>query len=78
MKWVDLSGDDDTFNAPEIPAGPITLVAQLDGPPLEAGEQVEVLAGCNTGVLSHIDNMGFVAATAVWWQIESVRVFLTD
>ena len=78
VKWVDLSGDDDTFNAPEIPAGPITLVAQLDGPPLEAGEQVEVLAGCNTGVLSHIDNMGFVAATAVWWQIESVRVFLTD
>jgi hypothetical protein len=78
VKWIDLSGDDATFNAPEIPAGPITLVAQLDGPPLEAGEQVEVLAGCNTGILSHIDNMGFVAAAAVWWQVESLRVFLTD
>jgi hypothetical protein len=78
VKWIDPSGDDATFNAPEIPSGPITLVAQLDGPPLEMGEQVEVLAGCNTGVLSHIDNMGFVAAAAVWWQVESVRVFLTD
>ena len=76
--WADPSGDDATFNAPEIPSGPITFTVKVDGPPLAAGEQVEVLAGCNTGVLSHIDNMGFVANATVWWQLESVQVFLTD
>jgi len=76
--WIDLSGDDATFNAPEIPSGPITFVVKVDGPPLAAGEQVELLAGSHTGVLSHIDNMGFIANATVWWQLESVQVFLTD
>ena len=74
---MDPSGDDATFNAPEIPSGPITFTVKVDGPPLAAGDRWRYWPAY-TGVLSHIDNMGFVANATVWWQLELVRVPLTD
>jgi hypothetical protein len=76
--WEDPGGDDVNGAIPVAPAGPVTLVAMLDGPPLRAGEHVQILGGCSTAIQALVSNMDVTVPVTFWWQVEKLQVWLTD
>lgn len=76
--WADPDGDDVNGAMPVAPAGPVTLVATLNGPPLRAGEHVQILGGCSTAIEALVSNMDVTVPATFWWQVEKLQVWLTD
>lgn len=76
--WADPGGDDVHGAIPVTPAGPVTLAALVNGPPLQAGEHVQILGGCSTEILADVSNMDVTVPVTFWWQVEKLQVWLTD
>jgi hypothetical protein len=76
--WINPGGGDAHGAIPVTPAGPVTLAALVAGPPLQAGEHVQILGGCVTEILSDVSNMDVTVPVTFWWQVEKLQVWLTD
>ena len=75
---ADPGGDDKHIILPTPPAGPVTLATRIEGPPVEPGEHVQVLGGCETAVILRATNMDCTTPVALWWHVEKLRVWLSD
>jgi hypothetical protein len=75
QEWVDPGGVSFSYTFPEFSPGPAIFVASVDEP-LDAGDQVQILAGCQTWVYSEVKNMNCRVNATQWWQVDKLWVWL--
>jgi len=74
--YIDPSGDDFHRVFPDIPQGPVVCVVSVEDA-LRAGEQVQILGGCETYIVGHVHDMDCRASAKVLWQVQKLYVWLT-
>lgn len=74
--WISPGGDDFSFVFPDVPEGPVVLVANFQDP-LGESEQLQILAGSDTTVLASVSNMDCTATAKMLWQVEMLYVWMT-
>lgn len=73
--WEEPEGDSFSYTFPEFSPGPAIFVASVDDA-LHAGEEVQILGGCQTLVHSEVKNMNCRVSVTQWWQVDKLWVWL--